>query len=196
MAGGVYARVVAVAVAAGAAVLGFPPCRARPRPSSCGPASRPRRPSMRHYRIPYSSSQAATPSQELPARPIRRCHAGPDRQGRHQADRPDAGRRQAGCRPVDAAPLKCAVCGTIVSWPNRKAAASQTCPVRWPISRPLDARTGRSAPLAHDEPGIDRPRVFGDLKLFEPKTRCRFIAVRDCGERSPGLVWPWGSRSM
>jgi hypothetical protein len=69
------------------------------------------------------------------------------------------GRRQAGCRPVDAAPLKCAVCGTIVSWPNRKAAASQTCPVRWPISRPLDARTGRSAPLAHDEPGIDRPRV-------------------------------------
>ena len=26
-----------------------------------------------------------------------------------------------------------------------------------------DARTGRSVPLAHDEPGIDRQRVFGDL---------------------------------
>jgi hypothetical protein len=98
---------------------------------------------------------------------------GRNRQGRHQPDRPDAGRRQAGrrqagrrqagCRPVDAAPLKCAACGTIVSWPNRKAAASQTCPVRWPISRPLDARTGLSVPLAHDEPGIDRQRVFGGL---------------------------------
>ena len=73
------------------------------------------------------------------------------------------GRRQAGCRPVGAAPLKCAVCGTVVSWPNGKAAASQTFPVRWPISRPLDARTGRSVPLVHDEPGIDRQRVFGGL---------------------------------
>ena len=53
---------------------------------------------------------------------------------------------------MGAAPLKCAICGTVVSWPNGKAAASQTCPVCWPISRPLDARTGRSAPLAHDEP--------------------------------------------
>ncbi len=47
---------------------------------------------------------------------------------------------------------------------KRKAAASQTFPVRWPISRPLDARTGRSVPLVHDEPGIDRQRVFGGLR--------------------------------
>jgi len=35
-------------------------------------------------------------------------------------------------------------------------------------SGPLDARTGRSVPLAHDEPGIDRQRVFGvsDLSLY------------------------------
>ena len=36
--------------------------------------------------------------------------------------------------------------------------------------------TGREAP------GI------GDLKLFEPKTMCPFIAVRDREEREPGLV--------
>jgi hypothetical protein len=150
-AGGAYARVVGVAVAAA------PRYRAS-RPVGRGHGHRTTDQSIQAAvgaaspGTPYSSSQAATPSRELPARPIRRCHAGPDRQGRHQPDRPDAGRRQAGCPPVDAAPLKCAVCGTIVSWPNRKAAASQTCPVRWPISRPLDARTGRSVPLAHDEP--------------------------------------------
>jgi hypothetical protein len=27
------------------------------------------------------------------------------------------------------------------------------------------------------------PFLIGDLKLFEPKTMCPFIAVRDCGER-------------
>src|SRR5439155_2023623 len=38
------------------------------------------------------------------------------------------GRRQVGCRPLGAAPLKCAVCGTVISWPNGKATASRTCP--------------------------------------------------------------------
>ena len=73
MAGGVYARVVAVAVAAGAAVLGFPALSGaataiivRPGPSiqAAVDAASPG--------TPYSSSQAATPSQELLARPIRR----------------------------------------------------------------------------------------------------------------------------
>jgi hypothetical protein len=72
MADRVYARVVAVAVAAGAAVLAFPALsgaataivrsasRSRAAVDEASPGT------------PYSSSQAATPSQELPARPIRR----------------------------------------------------------------------------------------------------------------------------
>jgi hypothetical protein len=71
MAGGVYARVVAVAVAAGAAVLGFPAlsgaATAIVRSASHQAAVDAASPGT-----PYSSSQAATPSQELPVRPIRR----------------------------------------------------------------------------------------------------------------------------
>jgi hypothetical protein len=36
--------------------------------------------------------------------------------------------------------------------------------------------------------GDFQPRGIGDLKLFEPKTRCLFLAVRDREERQPGLV--------
>jgi hypothetical protein len=44
-------------------------------------------------------------------------------------------------------------------------------------------RTGYSAPLTSRELAIDVQRVFGDLKLFEPKTMCPLIAVRDREER-------------
>lgn len=43
---------------------------------------------------------------------------------------------------------------------------------------------------------IYRERRFSDLKLFEPKTMCPLIAVRDREEREPVLVWPCGSRSI
>jgi hypothetical protein len=33
------------------------------------------------------------------------------------------------------------------------------------------------------ELAVDTPRILGDLKLFEPRTRCPFIAVRDREER-------------
>jgi hypothetical protein len=39
-------------------------------------------------------------------------------------------------------------------------------------------------------------RKIGDLKLFEPKTMCPFIAVRDREERWPGLAWPWGMEAV
>jgi hypothetical protein len=162
MVGGAYARVVAVAVAAGAAILGFPALSGAAT-AIVRPASRSRRPSMRHPRGHHIRR-----ARQL--RRARNCLPGQSGADVRVAIAKDGislidlvhGRRQVGCRPVGAAPLKCAVCGTVVSWPNGKAAASQTCPVRWPSSRPLDTRTGRSVPLAHDEPGIDRQRVFGD----------------------------------
>jgi len=49
------------------------------------------------------------------------------------------GRRQAGCRPVGAAPLKCAVCGTVVSWPNGR-------PPRYRPSRYAGRFRGRWTP--------------------------------------------------
>jgi len=137
-------------------------CRARPRPS-CG---RPVDPGGRRCGIPGDTifvepGSYAEPGIACPANPALTCGVAIAKDGISLIDLVH-GRRQVGCRPVGAAPLKCAVCGTVVSWPNGKAAASQTCPVRWPTSRPLDTRTGRSVPLAHDEPGIDRQRVFGD----------------------------------
>ena len=136
------------------------PCRARPRPS-CG---RPVDPGGRRCGIPGDTvfvepGSYAEPGIACPANPAATCGVAIAKDGISLIGLMH-GRRQVGCRPVGAAPLKCAVCGTVVSWPNGKAAASQTCPVRWPTSRPLDARTGRSVPLAHDEPGIDRQRVF------------------------------------
>ena len=67
--------------------------------------------------------------------------------------------------------MKCAVCGTVRSWPNGKAAASQTCPGTLADFAAADARTGRSVLLAHDEPGIDRQRVFG------VRRECRYRGV-------------------
>ena len=43
------------------------------------------------------------------------------------------------------------------------------------------------SPATHTNPRSGRNNddvgSIGDLKLFEPKTTCPFIAVRDCGER-------------
>lgn len=92
------ARVVVIAVAAAATVLGFPALSgARPRPLSCGRASRSRRPSMRQHRgTSFWSSRAATPSREcLPGQSGADVRGG-DHQGRHQPDRPDA-RTAPGC---------------------------------------------------------------------------------------------------
>src|SRR6266545_7155212 len=164
MAGGVYARVVAVAVAAGAAVLGLPALSGAAT-AIVRPASRSRRPSMRHPgdTVFVEPGSYAEPGIACPANPAATCGVAIAKDGISLIGLMHGG-RQAGCRPVGAAPLKCAVCGTVVSWPNGKAAASQTCPVRWPTSRPLDPRTGRSVPLAHDEPGIDRQRVLSDMR--------------------------------
>src|SRR6266487_2343168 len=161
MVGGAYARVVAGAVAAAPRYWASRPCRARPR-SSCG---RPVDPGGRRCGIPGDTvfvepGSYAEPGIACPANPALTCGVAIAKDGISLIGLMH-GRRQVGCRPLGAAPLKCAVCGTVVSWPNGKTAASQTCPVRWPTSRPLDARTGRSVPLAHDEPGIDRQRVFG-----------------------------------
>ena len=163
MAGGVYARVVAVTVAAPAAVLGFPALSGAAT-AIVRPASRSRRPSMRHPRRhrTHRARQLRRARNCLPGQSALTCGVAIAKDGISLIGLMH-GRRQVGCRPVGAAPLKCAVCGTVESWPNGTATASQTCPVRWPTSRPLDARTGRSVPLAHDEPGIDRQRVFGDL---------------------------------
>ncbi len=164
MVGGAYARVVAVAVAAAPRYWASRPCRARPR-SSCG---RPVDPGGRRCGIPGDTvfvepGSYAEPGIACPANPALTCGVAIAKDGISLIGLMH-GRRQVGCRPVGAAPLKCAVCGTVVSWPNGKAAASQTCPVRWPTSRPLDTRTGRSVPLAHDEPGIDRQRVLSDMR--------------------------------
>src|SRR6266567_4624937 len=126
MAGGVSARVVAVAVAAGAAVLGFPALSARPRPS-CG---RPVDPGGRRCGIPgdtvfVDTGSYAEPGIACPANPALTCGVAIAKDGISLIGLMH-GRRQVGCRPVGAAPLKCAVCGTVVSWPNGKAAASQT----------------------------------------------------------------------
>jgi hypothetical protein len=56
------------------------------------------------------------------------------------------------------------------------------------------AITGPSVPLGQSELIIGTERIVG-LKLFEPKTICPFLAVRDREARWPGLVWPCGSRS-
>ena len=90
MAGGVYARVVAVTVAAPAAVLGFPALSGAAT-AIVRPASRSRRPSMRHPR-----GHRIRRARQL--RRARNCLPGQsgadvrgrDRQGRHQPDRPDA----------------------------------------------------------------------------------------------------------
>jgi len=125
----------------------YRPCRARPRPS-CG---RPVDPGGRRCGIPGDTvfvepGSYAEPGMACPANPALTCGVAIAKDGISLIGLMH-GRRQVGCRPVGAGPLKCAVCGTVVSWPNGTAAASQTCPVRWPISRPLDARTGRSVPL-------------------------------------------------
>ena len=43
-------------------------------------------------------------------------------------------------------------------------------------SPPIPGRSVRSAP---DTASMTEPLVIGDLKLFEPKTMCPIIAVRD-----------------
>jgi hypothetical protein len=46
------------------------------------------------------------------------------------------------------------------------------------------ARTGCSAPLSRPRLCVNRQRIVGiDLKLFEPKTMCPIIAVREREER-------------
>jgi len=104
---------------------------------------------------------------------------------RHHPDRPDArtapGRMPPGGR--SSFEVRRLRDGRVVA--KRKAAASQTFPVRWPISRPLDARTGRSVPLVHDEPGIDRQRVFGGLreKRVTLLVRCLISGIAGPGSR-------------
>jgi hypothetical protein len=41
------------------------------------------------------------------------------------------------------------------------------------------ARTGCSVPPNHGRLATGEKRLFGDLKLFEPKTVCPLIAVRN-----------------
>jgi len=58
-------------------------------------------------------------------------------------------------------------------------------------------RTGRSGATFEASRWHRHSQIFGrEMKLFEPKTMCTIIAVRDREERQPGLVWPCGSRSM
>jgi len=166
MAGRARVRVVAIVLAAGAAVLGFPALSGaattiivRPGQSIQAAVSA----ASPGDTILVEPGSYAEPGVACPANPAQTCGVAISKDGISLIGLMH-GRRQVGCRPVGAAPLKCAVCGTVVSWPNGKAAASQTCPVRWPTSRPLDTRTGRSVPLAHDEPGIDRQRVLSDMR--------------------------------
>ncbi len=173
MAGGVYARVVAVAVAAGAAVLGFPALSGAAT-AIVRPASRSRRPSMRHPR----GHRIRRARNYLPGQSGADVR-GRDRQGRHQPDRPDARTAPGRMPPGGRSSFEVRRLRTVVSWPNGKAATSQTCPVRWPTSRPLDARTGRSVPLAHDEPSIDRQRVFGRTNRV-PLTPGIALTLRGC----------------
>ena len=92
---------------------------------------RSRRPSMRHPRgTPYSSSQAATPSQELaaPANPALTCGVAIAKDGISLIGLM-RGRRPVGCRPVGAAPLRCAVCGQ----PQRNFAGLVLNAPAWPF---------------------------------------------------------------
>jgi len=104
------------------------PCRARPRPS-CG---RPVDPGGRRCGIPGDTvfvepGSYAEPGIACPANPALTCGVAIAKDGISLIGLMH-GRRQVGCRPVGAAPLKCAVCGTVMSWPNGKATASRTCP--------------------------------------------------------------------
>jgi hypothetical protein len=57
-----------------------------------------------------------------------------------------------------------------------------TAPPAWPAaSQP--PRTGGSALPSSGDTSAKTSKIFGDLKLFEPKTRCPFLAVRDREER-------------
>ena len=51
------------------------------------------------------------------------------------------------------------------------------------VEREGSARTGGSVPLSRSEFAIDNQRILGDLKMFEPKTKRLFLAVRDREER-------------
>ena len=104
MAGGVYARVVAVTVAAGAAVLGFP--------ALSGTAT-----AIPGDTVFVEPGSYAEPGIACPANPALTCGVAIAKDGISLIGLMH-GRRQVGCRPVGAAPLKCAVCGTVVSWPN------------------------------------------------------------------------------
>ena len=56
-------------------------------------------------------------------------------------------------------------------------------------------RTGQSEYADRRGQHTSRLRRVGDLKLFEPKTMCPFIAVRDReGGLAESLVWPCGPR--
>src|ERR1700758_3937404 len=125
------------------------------------------------------SAVTSTTSSTLPARAQRRRGAGgltaapvshPQRT-RHEAFPACHG---LACRGTPDYPIPSTAEITTFGSRTRRSCRGQTG--RPPRHRPAryagrfrgrwDARTGRSVPLAHDEPGIDRQRVFGGLEHF------------------------------